>query len=131
MDVGSQAATASSVPNVPPVAYVDPGSVSTFAAIAPAPSGAPDLASAPAPGPNGSAPPVERLSSAVSAIFAGSSADGVEVSLRVAHHPDEIIAVFRDARTGEVINQVPSETVVRLAEFFQQEAAGALLDRDA
>lgn len=128
MDVGSQApVTAAS--SAPPVPYRDPGPVGTVAV----PLETPPVASgAPAVAPGSERPAAtDRLSSAVSAVFAGSSPHGIEVSLRVAHHPNEIIAVFRDKVTGEIINQVPSETVVQLAEFFQQEASGALLDREA
>jgi hypothetical protein len=68
---------------------------------------------------------------AASQIFGGSSSsnDDVTVSIRVAQEPNQIITVFRDAH-GNVIQQVPSEVVVRLAEFFDQQL-GALLDRNA
>jgi uncharacterized FlaG/YvyC family protein len=61
-------------------------------------------------------------------VFAGQN---VEVCFRVAHDPNEIVIVYRNAQTGEIINQVPSESILRLAEFFQSQAIGALLDKGA
>jgi hypothetical protein len=138
MDVGSQVIT--TAPQVPLAAYADPGPpVQASGAVAPTPAPAAPAsvggvpASPVASAPSAARPAAsERLPSAVQNVFTGGSApDGVEVSIRVAHNPNQIITVFRDAKTGQVINQVPSETVVLLAEFFQQEASGALLDKDA
>jgi hypothetical protein len=72
--------------------------------------------------------PLQSFAGAVTTLFAGQD---IEVNFRVAHDPNQIVIVYRDAQTGEVINQVPSETIVRLAEFFQREASGALLDQGA
>jgi uncharacterized FlaG/YvyC family protein len=64
----------------------------------------------------------------VTTVFAGQD---IEVNFRVAHDPNEIVIVYRNAQTGEIINQVPPEAIVRLAEFFQREASGAILDQGA
>jgi uncharacterized FlaG/YvyC family protein len=68
----------------------------------------------------------EPFHSTVGAVFNGSD---VDVSFRVAHDPEQIVVVYRNAQTGEVVNQVPSEAIIQLAEFFQREATGALFDQ--
>jgi uncharacterized FlaG/YvyC family protein len=65
---------------------------------------------------------------AVGAVFNGSE---IDVSFRVAHDPNQIVIVYRNAQTGEVVNQIPSEAIIQLAEFFQREATGALVDKGA
>jgi len=72
--------------------------------------------------------PLEPFAGAVTTVFAGQN---IEVNFRVAHDPNEIVIVYRNAQTGEIINQVPPEAIVRLAEFFQREASGAILDQGA
>jgi|GEM_PF-6859927 len=72
--------------------------------------------------------PLEPFAGAVTTVFAGQN---IEVNFRVAHDPNEIVIVYRNAETGEIINQVPPEAIVRLAEFFQREASGAILDQGA
>jgi uncharacterized FlaG/YvyC family protein len=54
----------------------------------------------------------------------------LHVSYRVATHPDEIVTVFTDPKTGQVIAQFPPEVLVQIAEFFDQQQ-GATLDRNA
>jgi len=72
--------------------------------------------------------PLQSFAGAVTTVFAGQD---IEVNFRVAHDPNEIVIVYRNAETGAIINQVPSEAIVRLAEFFQREASGAILDQGA
>jgi uncharacterized FlaG/YvyC family protein len=82
--------------------------------------------SATAPNENGA----HAFAQTASQLFSGTPSSGdVTVSIRVAQHPEEIVTIFRDAH-GNVIQQVPSEVVVRLAEFFDQQL-GSLLDRNA
>ena len=54
----------------------------------------------------------------------------VSVTLQVKHDPDEIVAVYRDPATGRIISQVPTGVLVRLSEFFDQQAGG-LVDWNA
>ncbi|MFN2462009.1 MAG: hypothetical protein ABR591_15230 [Candidatus Velthaea sp.] len=118
MDVGMQGAgsPATAAPPVSAAPIIDPGVSAQH-----------EPAGLPAPPPAREA----NLHETIAHVFGGGSGQrNVEVNLRVAKHPDEIIAVFRDATTGEVISQVPTETIVRLAEFFEQEASGALFDRN-
>jgi uncharacterized FlaG/YvyC family protein len=72
--------------------------------------------------------PLQSFAGAVTTVFAGQD---IEVDFRVAHDPNEIVIVYRNAETGEIVNQVPKEAIVRLAEFFQREASGAILDQGA
>jgi len=72
--------------------------------------------------------PLQSFAGAVTTVFAGQD---IEVNFRVAHDPNEIVIVYRNAETGAIINQVPPEAIVRLAEFFQREASGAILDQGA
>jgi uncharacterized FlaG/YvyC family protein len=76
------------------------------------------------------APAPERLTQAVKDVVAGPSPRDISVSFEVAENPYEIIVVYRDARTGELLSQFPPEGLVQLAEFFHQEASGMLLDQD-
>ncbi len=108
--------------------YVDQGS----AAFVPPPPSAvavQPVQSAPASGKPGESNGAAAFAQAASQIFGAPAGDDVSVSIRVAQHPSQVIAVFRDAH-GNIIQQVPSEVVVRLAEFFDQQL-GALLDRNA
>jgi len=94
-------------------------------------SSTPSIASAQATAEGKSQPPagpLEPFAGAVTTVFAGQD---IEVNFRVAHDPNEIVIVYRNAQTGEIINQVPPEAIVRLAEFFQREASGAILDQGA
>jgi len=98
------------------------GSSNATAATTPAAKAAAANGGQPTPG------PLQSFAGAVTTVFAGQD---IEVNFRVAHDPNEIVIVYRNAETGEIINQVPPEAIVRLAEFFQREAAGAILDQGA
>jgi hypothetical protein len=54
----------------------------------------------------------------------------VSVSFRVVHNPNEIVIVFQNADTGKEIMQVPSETMILMAQFFDK-LGGAMMDRTA
>jgi uncharacterized FlaG/YvyC family protein len=54
----------------------------------------------------------------------------VAVTFRVVHGLNEIVTVFTNADTGEVITQTPPEALVLIAQFFNK-MAGALVDRTA
>lgn len=54
----------------------------------------------------------------------------VAVTFRVVHGLNEIVTVFKNADTGEVITQTPPEALVLIAQFFNK-MAGALIDRTA
>ncbi len=56
------------------------------------------------------------------------AARNVTVQFQVLEHPDQIVTVFKNADTGEVITQFPAQTMVVLAQFFNK-LAGAVLDR--
>ncbi len=70
----------------------------------------------------------ETLSRALSTLAGGGA--NVSVSFQVLEHPDEVVTVFKNAETGEVITQFPAQTMVVLAQFFNK-LAGAVLDRTA
>lgn len=72
--------------------------------------------------------PDETLSQALSTLAGGGA--NVSVSFQVLEHPDQIVTVFKNADTGEVITQFPAQTMVVLAQFFNK-LAGAVLDRTA
>ena len=71
---------------------------------------------------------------ATSLFVGGTASSGlpsdVSVTLQVKHDPDEIVAVYRDPATGRIISQVPTGVLVRLSEFFDQQAGG-LVDWNA
>ena len=68
------------------------------------------------------------LAQAATEVFAPGIA--VSVSYQVVHNHQEIVTVFKDASTGQVVNQVPPEILLRLAAFFDQ-MAGGLVDSNA
>jgi uncharacterized FlaG/YvyC family protein len=70
----------------------------------------------------------ETLNRALSTLAGGGA--NVSVSFQVLENPNEIITVFKNVDTGEVITQFPTETMVVLAQFFNK-LAGAVLDRTA
>ena len=70
----------------------------------------------------------ETLNRALSTLAGGGA--NVSVSFQVLENPNQIITVFKNADTGEVITQFPTETMVVLAQFFNK-LAGAVLDRTA
>ncbi len=67
------------------------------------------------------------LHHALSQLVGGGSK--VSVSYRVVE-PNEIVTVFTNAETGQVITQFPSEAMVQIAQFFNK-LAGAVVDRTA
>ena len=89
-----------------------------------------NAAPAPVPGSDSSAPHTLQLPQEVAKIFTGGAAQQVTVSFQVAHNPNEIVTVFKNSQTGEIISQVPSEIMIKIAEFFDQ-VAGIVLDKSA
>lgn len=71
-----------------------------------------------------------QLPQEVAKVFTGGSSSQVSISFQVAHYPNEIVTVFKNSETGEEITQVPSEIMIKIAEFFDQ-VAGVLLDKSA
>ncbi len=69
----------------------------------------------------------ETLHQALSQLVGGGS--HVAVQFRVVG-PNEVVTVFKNADTGEVITQFPTEAMVLIAQFFNK-LAGAVLDRTA
>lgn len=67
------------------------------------------------------------LHQALSQLMGGSN---VAVSFRVIKGTGEIVTVFKDTETGQVITQFPPESMVLIAQFFNK-LAGAVLDRTA
>ena len=88
----------------------------------------PDAGGAQTTQPNGL--PAFQLPHEVAKVFTGGAASNVTVSFQVAHFPNEIVTVFKNSQTGDVITQVPSEIMIKLAEFFDQ-VAGVVLDKSA
>jgi hypothetical protein len=134
--VSSQAASASTPATLSPAPpTLDPGTAQ-YAIPSVPPAAAPVSAAPATPEVNGGEPGTSPQGSieaptfhdAVSAVFNGSE---IDVSFRVAHDPNQVVIVYRNAQTGEVINQIPSEAIIQLAEFFQRESTGALVDQGA
>jgi hypothetical protein len=71
----------------------------------------------------GGVKPDETLSKALSSLTGGAT---VSVSFQVLEHPDQIVTVFKNADTGEVISQFPAQTMAVLAQFFNKLAGAAL-----
>ena len=101
-------------------------------AIAPAAQAAPAAQpGAPAPGAPHLKPPHsadETLHRALSHLVGGGS--NVSVQFRVEHGPNEIVTVFKNSETGEVISECPAASMVLIAQFFNK-LAGAVVDRTA
>ncbi len=70
----------------------------------------------------------ETLHRALSHLVGGGS--NVTVQFRVSHGPNEIVTVFKNVDTGEVISEFPAQSMVLIAQFFNK-LAGAVLDRTA
>jgi phage tail sheath gpL-like len=68
----------------------------------------------------------ETLHRALSHLVGGGS--NVSVQFRVEHGPNEIITVFKNSETGEVISECPAASMVLIAQFFHK-LAGAVVDR--
>jgi FlaG protein len=72
-------------------------------------------------------PPDETLHKALSQLVGGAH---VSVQFRVVEGTHDIVTVFKNADTGEVITQFPPEALVLIAQFFNK-LAGAVVDRTA
>ena len=70
----------------------------------------------------------ETLHRALSQLVGGGSK--VAVSFKVEHGTNEVVTVFKNAETGELISQFPAESLVLIGQFFNK-LAGAVLDRTA
>jgi hypothetical protein len=70
----------------------------------------------------------ETLHNALSHLVGGGS--NVAVQFKVSHGPNEIVTVFTNKDTGEVISEFPAASMVLIAQFFNQ-LAGAVVDRTA
>lgn len=70
----------------------------------------------------------ETLHRALSHLVGGGS--NVTVQFRVVQGPNEIVTVFKNTDTGEVISECPAESMVLIAQFFNK-LAGAVVDRTA
>jgi hypothetical protein len=84
-------------------------------------------AATPGQKPQASHVPDATLHNALSALVGGGS--HVSVQFRVVGQ-NEIVTVFTNADTGEVITQFPPEAMVLIAQFFNK-LAGAVVDRTA
>jgi uncharacterized FlaG/YvyC family protein len=100
-----------------------------------APAAAAPAAQAGAPAPPQDAPQQkpphsadETLHRALSHLVGGGS--NVAVQFKVVHGTNQIVTVFTNKDTGEEISQFPAESMVLIAQFFNQ-AAGAVVDRTA
>lgn len=98
-----------------------------------------DPQSAPAPSTPGGLDQSDTLHKLVSQFYGSSTGNGsgtasgaprqtIAVSFQVATDPNEIVTVFRDTKTNEVIAQFPPEIMVKIAEFFNK-LSGATLDQ--
>ncbi len=129
-------------PTAPPPATLSSSPDQSSAAAAPAPSGSgaqtsaliafPSTGQDPSTGQKADSHglPSFTLPHEVAKIFVGGASSSVQVSFKVEHSPNEIVTVFRDTESGEVISQVPSEIMIKMAEFFDQ-VAGVVLDKHA
>ncbi len=90
----------------------------------------PQVGSDTATGSSGQPAGTLHLPQEIAKIFTGGSSSHVSISFQVAHNPNEIVTVFKNTYTGEVITQVPSEIMIKMAEFFDQ-VAGVVLDKSA
>jgi hypothetical protein len=117
----TSAAASAAAPSAPPPSELaqpsDPGPT----------AGVPAFPTSPAT-PQGQHQGDETLHSALSQLV-GNGAQ-VSVQFRVVHDPNEIVTVFTNAQTGQVITQFPPESMVLIAQFFNK-LAGAVLDQSA
>lgn len=120
MDVQS-----TSVPIVSPGApAANAGGVPSSTAAAPAPA---------ADSSSGSQSGSSALAPAIAKLFGTGTSPAplnLNVSYKVVDGLDEVVTVFSDPHTGQEIAQFPSQILIGLAEFFDQER-GATLDRSA
>ncbi len=70
----------------------------------------------------------QTLHHALSQLVGGGA--NVSVQFEVTHDPNEVVTVFKNVETGQVITQFPRESMVLIAQFFNQ-LAGAVVDRSA
>ncbi len=103
-----------------PASSAAASSVGTLQAF-PASADSPKTAAAPPHADDGT------LHEALSQLVGGGSK--VSVQYKVIE-PNEIVTVFTNAETGQVITQFPSEAMVQIAQFFNK-LAGAVVDRTA
>ncbi|MGD0050822.1 MAG: flagellar protein FlaG [Vulcanimicrobiaceae bacterium] len=137
LSLDASSAAASAAQATPPPSQLappaDPGPVNGAPAV-PTPTGSAPVGIAPTgSAPTGSAPTDDvfhdrTLHSALSQLV-GNGAQ-VSVQFRVVHDPNEIVTVFTNAQTGQVITQFPPESMVLIAQFFNK-LAGAVLDQSA
>jgi hypothetical protein len=82
----------------------------------------PGLATLPAGPPDGSKKGSDTDSSLTSGIaqLYNVAQQNVSVSFQVSTNPNEIVTVFTDTKTGKVIVQFPSETMIALAKLFDK-----------
>ncbi len=117
---GTESAVIGSVPATPDTAQAVGTNVS-----------AQPPAATPAPEGGGTGRP--GIAPAIAKLFGGASApqaSSLNVSYKVLHNPNQVVTVFTDPRTGQVVAQFPPELLVGLAEFFDYQS-GVTLDRDA
>lgn len=80
-----------------------------------------------------SLPPHDDNSSTLGSVVANAfntAAENVQVSFQVDPQTKDVVIVFTDKSTGKTIVQIPSETLIALAQFFNK-LAGNVLDKKA
>ena len=104
------------------------GSVPAVAANAPGSTRIPKQPASPAPAPVASnGPDAATLTLAVKDINAQLLTDGETLQLSVDSQSGRTIVVVRDAQTGNVVRQVPTEQVLRLASALRNEGNSSVL----
>lgn len=81
----------------------------------------PGLATLPAGPPDGSkkGSDSDSLTSGIAQLY-NTPQQNVSVSFQISTNPNEIVTVFTDTKTGKVIVQFPSETMIALAKLFDK-----------
>ena len=113
------------------VQAIDQSQTAAYTAAASAQQSAPGLPAFPQAAQPGAPAPAhgdETLHSALAQLVGGGS--DVSVQFQVSHDPNEVVTVFKNAQTGEVMAQFPRESMVLIAQFFNK-LAGAVVDRSA
>lgn len=115
--------------NLPPAAPSTPGGSGPLAPTGGAGTGATDSAIGPTPGlatlpagpPDGSKKGSDdtTLASGVAQLY-NVQQSNVSVSFQISQDPNEIVTVFTNTKTGKVIVQFPSETMIALAKLFDK-----------
>jgi hypothetical protein len=128
MDVGQAAAAAGAQ------ASAVPGTVAPIAPGADVTSGAPVSTPGKHTATPGESPEARSgLAPAIAKLFGSATPPEpirLDVSYRVLNHPDQIVTVFSDPKTGQEVAQFPPDILVGLAQFFDS-PRGVTLDRDA